>query len=66
MATVFPEPALFSAILIVSLWSIGPLGSVLANIGALECCTPDELRHAYILASSRDIDAGAADSALRS
>ena len=66
MATVFPEPALFSAILIVSLWSTGPPGSVLANRGALESCTPDELRHAYILAISRDIDAGAADSVLRS
>ena len=66
MATVFPEPALFSAILIVSLWSTGPPGSVLANRGALESCTPDELRHAYILAINRDIDAGAEDSVLRS
>ena len=63
MATVFPEPALFKTILKVSLWSAG---SVLANRGALESCTPDELRHAYILAINKEVDSGAEDSVLRS
>ncbi|MFM7981332.1 MAG: hypothetical protein ACKPKO_18650, partial [Candidatus Fonsibacter sp.] len=46
-----------------SIWSTG---SVLDNRGALESCTPDELRRAYILAIIRDIEAGAYDSELRS
>ncbi|WP_353239637.1 hypothetical protein [Limnohabitans sp.] len=54
MATSFPKPTPFNGVLTVSCLTVS---SVLDARGALESCTPDELRHAYILAISRDVDA---------
>ena len=58
MDTTFPNPAPFHGVLAVSLLAAQ---SVLDTRGGLESCTPDELRHAYIFAISRDIDAPDSD-----
>jgi hypothetical protein len=63
VATCFAVPCSFSCSLDVSVLSTD---SIIASKGTLESVTPDELRHAYILAISRDITAKKDDSVLRS
>ena len=58
MATSFSEPVSFPGFLSVSCLAVS---SALDARGALESFTPDELRHAYIFAICRDVDAAMHD-----